>query len=86
MLPASVGISVAAADDARRDHFALTIGRHEIEPLADRIWELRHQFTSYDAAYLALAEALNVPLYTCDTKLQTGAHDAEVRVFPRAEP
>lgn len=63
---------------AQRDHFAFTITRHETEPLADRIWQLRHQFTSYDANYLALAEALQVPLITCDAKLATRGHDAEI--------
>lgn len=72
-----------AAEDARRDHFALTITRHEVSPFADRVWELRHQFTSYDACYLALAEALEAPLYTCDAKLAGNGHNAEVRVLPR---
>lgn len=47
------------AQEARVDHFALSITRHETHPLADRIWLLRHQYTSYDACYLALAEALD---------------------------
>jgi predicted nucleic acid-binding protein len=72
-----------AAKDARRDHFAFTITRHEVPPLAHRIWKLRHQYTSYDGCYLALAEALEVPLYTCDGKLAGGGHDAQVRVLPR---
>lgn len=71
------------ADAARDDHFAFTIDRHDIQPLAERVWQLRHQFTSYDACYLALAEALNVALYTCDGKLDSDAHNAEIRVFPR---
>ena len=43
---------------ARQDYFGFSITRHETAPLAERIWDLRHQFTSYDATYLALAEAL----------------------------
>ncbi len=74
----------AVADEARRDHFAFTIHRHEAHPLTDRAWSLRHQFTSYDACYLALAEALDAPLYTCDAKLLSDTHRAEVRVFPRS--
>jgi hypothetical protein len=31
------------------DHFSLTLPRHETQALADRVWALRHQFTSYDA-------------------------------------
>jgi len=30
---------------------------------------LRHNFTAYDAAYIALAEAADATLYTCDEKL-----------------
>lgn len=72
-----------AAEGARLDHFALSLTRYEIHPLADRIWLLRHQYTSYDACYIALAEALDAPLYTCDSKLAGAGHEAQVRVFPR---
>ena len=36
---------------------------------ADRIWELRENLTSYDAWYVALAEALECPLATLDGRL-----------------
>lgn len=71
------------AEQACRDHFAFTIHRYPVAPLADRIWQLRHQYTSYDATYLALAEALHVPLFTCDGKLAAGSHHAQVRLVPR---
>ncbi len=48
--------------------------------LLDRIWELRHNFTAYDAAYIALAEATDAFLYTTDRKLR-GGHRARVVVF-----
>jgi predicted nucleic acid-binding protein len=35
----------------------------------ERIWELRHNFTAYDAVYLALAEALGTVLLTRDAAL-----------------
>ena len=76
-------LQLARAEDARHDHFDFTVARHPIEPLADRVWELRHQFTSYDACYLALAEAVDAPLFTCDAKLDSDGHDADVRAFPR---
>ncbi|NLG21231.1 MAG: type II toxin-antitoxin system VapC family toxin [Actinomycetales bacterium] len=42
-------------------------------PLLRRIWELRDNVTAYDAAYVALAEALDVPLLTGDHRLRTAA-------------
>lgn len=68
---------------AREEHFAFAITRHETSPLAERIWQLCHQFTSYDANYLALAEALQAPLLTCDAKLATRGHNARVHLVPR---
>ena len=38
-----------------------------------RCWELRHAVTMYDAAYVALAEALQVPLVTTDGRLSRAA-------------
>ncbi len=38
-----------------------------------RCWELRHDLTVFDAEYVALAEALDVPLLTGDTRLSTWA-------------
>lgn len=74
-------LDVEVAREAVRDHFAFAIARQDAEPLAERIWQLRHQFGAYDACYLALAEALDVPLHTCNRKLDTRGHRAEVRVF-----
>jgi predicted nucleic acid-binding protein len=76
-------LKTQAAERARRDHFAFDITRHEMLPLAERVWRLRHQFTSYDACYLALAEALEVPLLTCDSKLDTAGHRAHIVVVSR---
>jgi predicted nucleic acid-binding protein len=38
-------------------------------PLLTRCWELRHNLAPYDAAYVALAEALDVALVTADARL-----------------
>jgi predicted nucleic acid-binding protein len=73
----------SAAERAWTDYFAIAIVRHELHPLADRVWQLRNNRTTYDACYLALAEATGTPLYTCDQKLTHGGHGAEVCVFPR---
>ncbi len=54
--------------------------RYSHTPLLDRIWELRHNFTAYDATYIALAEATGAILYTTDRKLSKG-HRAQVVLF-----
>jgi len=59
------------------DLAALPAERYAHTPLIGRIWELRHNFTAYDAAYIALAEATNSVLYTTDEKLCRG-HRAQV--------
>lgn len=77
-------LKARAAEQARIDHFAFTIARYELAGLAERVWELRNNHTAYDACYLALAEALSAPLYTCDRKLAHDGHTTEVKVFPRS--
>ena len=47
--------------------------RHSIELLRHRIWSLRHNFSPYDASYVALAEALDLPLVTSDLRLASAA-------------
>jgi predicted nucleic acid-binding protein len=59
---------------------ALPAERYSHTPLIGRIWELRHNFTAYDATYIALAEATDSVLYTCDEKLRRG-HRAGVVLF-----
>jgi predicted nucleic acid-binding protein len=77
-------ISDDRAADARMDFADLTIVRYPHVSRADRMWELRHNVTAYDAAFLALAEALGAPLVTCDARLaRAPGHAASVEVFPR---
>ncbi len=54
--------------------------RYAHGPLLERMWELRHNFTAYDAAYIALAEVTNSALYTSDEKLSRN-HRARVVLF-----
>ena len=42
----------------------------EFAELAKRVWELRHNMSTYDASYIALAELLEVPLLTLDDRLR----------------
>lgn len=67
-------------EQAIKQLVTLPIKRYSHLPLLGRIWELRHNFTPYDAAYIALAEATNSVLYTCDAKLTKG-HRVRVSVF-----
>ena len=62
-------ITTPEANAARNDLMQLDIDLFPFEPFADRIWELRHNVTSYDAWYVALAEALKLPLATLDQPL-----------------
>lgn len=47
----------------------LPIARYGHEPLLGRMWALRANMTAYDAAYVALAEALRAPVVTCDSRI-----------------
>ena len=70
------------AADARTDFADTSLRRYPHEPLSDRIWELRHNLSAYDAVFVALAEALDAPLITCDGRLASAAgHDARVELF-----
>lgn len=45
-----------------------------------RAWQLRTALTAYDAMYVALAEALDAPLVTCDARLvRAHSHSAVVQ-------
>lgn len=50
--------------EAMADLIDLPLRRASHRPLLRRCWELRHNLTSYDACYVALAETLDVPLLT----------------------
>jgi predicted nucleic acid-binding protein len=50
-------------------HRSLRIMRHPHYPYLDRIWDLRHNFSAYDACYIALSEALGATLLTRDKAL-----------------
>ncbi|GAA0608965.1 type II toxin-antitoxin system ribonuclease VapC1 [Sporichthya brevicatena] len=54
---------------AHADLLALRVARFPYDPFADRVWELRHNLTAYDALYVAVAEALGADLATLDRRL-----------------
>ncbi len=58
------------------------IQRYPHEPLLQRIWTLRRNLTAYDAAYVALAEALEATFLTRDARVgKSPGHKAEVEVI-----
>ncbi len=57
------------AETALTELRSLDLARHAHEPLLDRVWTLRDNLTAYDAVYVALAEAIDARLLTCDGRL-----------------
>lgn len=41
----------------------------DVPNLVSAVWERRHDYSVYDASYVALAETLDCPLLTFDEKL-----------------
>ena len=73
-----------------RDHAGFAIQRLRridirrvlLDSLAPRMWELRDNLTPYDAAYVALAEAAKLPLWTADKRLaQAPGTDCEIHIL-----
>lgn len=57
----------------------MRIVRHAHTDLLPRIWQLRHNITAYDAAYVALAGNLGAPLITRDARLaRSSGHRARI--------
>lgn len=68
-LELSKQLSSVEAGSAAKDLLHLDIELLPFEPFARRIWELRENISSYDAWYVAVAEAFGAPLATLDAKL-----------------
>jgi len=62
-------LTASAARRAVAQLRELDLQRHAHEPLLERVWELRDNLSAYDAVYVALAEALDSTLLTCDARL-----------------
>jgi predicted nucleic acid-binding protein len=66
---------------ALRDLADFPLTRYPHDLFLPRIWQLRHDVTACDAAYLALAEALPAPLLTRDTSLASSSgHTAKIEL------
>ena len=76
-------ITSLEAAAAQRDLMNLDIEVYAFAPVAERVWQLRHALTSYDAWYVAVAEAVDLPLATLDTRLTRADGPVCAFVLPR---
>jgi predicted nucleic acid-binding protein len=75
-------VSARRADEAVGDLLDLRVTRYPHLMLLPRIWQLRHNFSAYNAAYVVLAEKLGATLVTRDARLASvTGHVALVELF-----
>jgi predicted nucleic acid-binding protein len=75
-------VTAQRAEQALSDFAALRVRRYPHGRLMPRIWQLRLYITTADAAYIALAEALDAPLITSDGALgRASGHSATIELF-----
>jgi predicted nucleic acid-binding protein len=68
--------------EAIEDLKNLPINRYQHDIFLNRVWELRHNMTAYDAVYVALAETLHAPLLTRDAHLASApGHEAVIELI-----
>lgn len=75
-------ISSLRGDQAMQDFLDLRITRYPHAILLPRIWQLRHNVSAYDAAYVVLAEKLSATLISRDVRMKSApGHTAQVELF-----
>ncbi|MEM1379776.1 MAG: type II toxin-antitoxin system VapC family toxin [Pseudomonadota bacterium] len=75
-------IKAAVAEASLHELGVLPLQRYSHTVLANRVWELRHNLTAYDAAYFVLAEFLGAPLFTRDRKFtEVPGHTVAINVI-----
>ena len=75
-------VSSGRAADAIADLTELDLHRHAHLDLLGRAWKLRDNISAYDAMYVALAEAIDAPIVTCDGPLaKAPGHRARIEVI-----
>ena len=65
----NTALTAQRAQEALDDLLDFPIERYPHAALLPRAWDLRDNLTAYDAVYVALAEALQTSLLTCDGRL-----------------
>jgi predicted nucleic acid-binding protein len=79
----SIRITVDRAQQMLDDFGDLPLVRHPMQPFQRRVLALRDNFTAYDAFYVALAEALRMPLLTDDRKYEKAPmHSVVIETWP----
>ena len=74
-------ITAQRGQEALEDLAGLPLDRYPHDFLSPRVWQLRATLTAYDAVYVALAELLDAPLLTCDSKIASASgHSARVEL------
>jgi predicted nucleic acid-binding protein len=75
-------VSTQRADQAIQDLLDLRLTRYPHFVFLSRIWQLRHNLSAYDAAYVALAEEIGATLLTRDAGLASAASPgADIELF-----
>ena len=75
-------VSSVRADEAIADLTDLDLHRHPHFDLLGRAWKLRDNLSAYDAMYVALAEAIEATMVTCDGPLaRAPGHRARIEVI-----
>jgi predicted nucleic acid-binding protein len=75
-------VSPGRAEEAIADLTDLDLHRHPHLDLVGRAWKLRDNITTSDAMYVALAEAIDAPIVTCDSPLATApGHRARIEAI-----
>lgn len=85
-LVVSGDVAAGTASEIKDRILGLALRRYPHGGLTDRMWELRHNMTPYDACYVALSEMLSAPLVTSDGRLaRAPGHDATIELFERPD-
>ena len=75
-------IDAERGEQALNDFTELPLNRYPHDLFLPRVWTLRRNLTAYDAAYVALAEALDAPLITRDAALaRAPGHSAHIELI-----